>query len=380
MTIEEAKKVFKEAKEENTEVLVMFHDHLIRSHSRGGYPTLIGSNIAVSAYRSYPLSDVKLEKGFSVGAQDVRFGSDPEFFFTKNGNVAPGIYSAVGLDRVAPDGFQAELHPHPHDCRQLAGDYIGRCLEEATGITNLNVDFSVAKVIDTKTFLSVPEDKRRFGCSPTVSVYGSKKPPVGTRTRLRSCGGHIHLGNSTLSSLKESDQHKLVKLLDIICGNTCVLVDRDENNIKRRKIYGRAGEYRMKPYGLEYRVPSNFWLNGYILWSMVSGLARNATNIFQHAPVLADTILNSIDIKLVREAINENDITKATKVFDQYIKIIEDYNVHLLGGIDVTNTRSARRFLLDSNALRKASCAIEEWTELDFTEENGFEEFLESEY
>jgi hypothetical protein len=49
----------------------------------------------------------------------------------------------------------------------------------------------------------------------------------------------------------------LVKQLDSYLGLPSLLFDRDT---LRRKMYGQAGAFRPKPYGVEYRVLSNAWL------------------------------------------------------------------------------------------------------------------------
>jgi len=376
MTLEEAEKFIAEAGDRGV-ILKDRFGSTFSSHK--GYPKVSHGRVALSDFYSLDPSDIYMEYGYNAGKQDIRFGSDPEFFYLKDGKVAPGVFVAEGMNSVAPDGFQSELHPDTDTCRQISGNHIGQAIDEAWSRacgTKTSLDFSVGRDIDDKTFLSVPAKQREFGCSPTRTAYGSKKPPNGSRTRFRSCGGHIHLGNGTLANLKKEEQVKLVKLLDIICGNTCVMIDRDKNNIRRRKIYGRAGEYRMKPYGIEYRVPSNFWLNGYVLWSMVSGLARNATNIYMHAPKFADIILDTIDINKVRKAINNNDIDLAREVFDEYTKLLVEHNVILMGGVTVDNYEDARRFLLSENGLRDASCCLGDWIEGNFEDREGFEEFI----
>lgn len=45
--------------------------------------------------------------------------------------------------------------------------------------------------------------------------------------------------------------------LDFYLGLPSLLFDNDN---KRRQMYGQPGSYRPKPYGVEYRVLSNKWL------------------------------------------------------------------------------------------------------------------------
>jgi hypothetical protein len=51
-----------------------------------------------------------------------------------------------------------------------------------------------------------------------------------------------------------------VFMLDLFVGIPSVLIDHGTDSYKRRKYFGRAGSHRDKPYGLEYRVLSPFWL------------------------------------------------------------------------------------------------------------------------
>lgn len=158
---------------------------------------------------------------------------------------------------------------------------------------------------------STPMAMRMFGCNPTENAHELRfKRVTGLRERFRAAGGHIHIG---LARSTMNDPAKLVSIMDIVAGNTCVLVDRDPDNAERRKNYGRAGEYRIKPYGIEYRVLSNFWLKSYTLWSMASVLVRNAASIYKEG--FADDLLSRFDMAKVRKAINENDFELAKENF-----------------------------------------------------------------
>jgi hypothetical protein len=124
----------------------------------------------------------------------------------------------------------------------------------------------------------------------------------------------------------------LVPLLDILLGNTCVLIDRNEFAVERRKVYGRAGEYRTPKHGLEYRTLSNFWLINYQMMSFVFGMARFAYIITVNDLVYPEKkygkyILSLVDQEDVIEAINNNDFDLAYKNF----KKVEDVIVELAG-------------------------------------------------
>lgn len=87
-----------------------------------------------------------------------------------------------------------------------------------------------------------------MGCSPDFNAWtGKQNPRPRPKKGLRSFGGHIHIEDGTLET---------IKACDMTLGMWSVLVDGDS---QRRKIYGKAGAHREKSYGVEYRVLSNFW-------------------------------------------------------------------------------------------------------------------------
>ena len=291
----------------------------------------------------------------AVGAT---LGSDPEFFFVDSaGDVVPShkVIPRSSSD-VVPDGFQGELNPSSDTCRQRAASYIFQALSNAydyAHMKGLDVCLDVGKVVKDEVFANTPLSIRRFGCNPTVSAYPEKiRKPTGVRTKFRSAGGHIHIG---YNKYMIKDEDELAKVMDIVAGNTAVLIDRDEDNIQRRKIYGRAGEYRSKSYGIEYRTLSNFWLKHPVLWSFASAQVRNALAIT--AKGKAKELLDYVDITSVRKAINTNDKELALKNFEGLVKFINDNRIMFGSGIDVTNIEKF---------LRWASCH----NPIEFLEEN----------
>jgi hypothetical protein len=48
----------------------------------------------------------------------------------------------------------------------------------------------------------------------------------------------------------------VVRKMDLFLSVPLVLMD---DGFQRKAIYGKAGAFRKKPYGVEYRTPSNWW-------------------------------------------------------------------------------------------------------------------------
>lgn len=100
-----------------------------------------------------------------------------------------------------------------------------------------------------------------FGCDPDFNAYVINDGPrfvQGSITRIRTAGGHVHLGIEGIKSFDIHAKGYIVKVLDHVIGRA--LKDLDPKSILRMELYGSLGSFRVKPYGLEYRAPSNYWI------------------------------------------------------------------------------------------------------------------------
>ena len=296
---------------------------------------------------------------------NVSLGCDPEFFFSgSRGNttgaekVLPengitykpgtagkrdGDYTSCGdvkASKIVIDGVQAELNPRPNTCRANLGNEISACFRDLHKALEkqgkgIGVNFMPLVKISQKELDSLSEKSKTFGCAPSDNIYthAESKITVNPKKYLkRSAGGHIHLGSRSDARVKTAlaNVEEMVYMLDIIVGNTSVLLDRNPNNIERRKVYGRAGEHRSKEYGLEYRTLSNYWLQSYHLMSFVTGLARMAVHIVSQSSTatngrdFAGEIKAAVKKDDIVKAIQENDFALAYSNFLKIEKIIVD--------------------------------------------------------
>ena len=116
---------------------------------------------------------------------------------------------------------------------------------------------------------------------------------------------HIHIGyddNNVDTSLL------LIKYLDMYLGVPSVVKDGDT---KRRSLYGKAGCFRLTPYGLEYRVLSSCFLTNKLTLSWVWNGVAKAIEAYNEGYPLADP-------ELVQKAINESDKALAEKLIKTY--------------------------------------------------------------
>lgn len=150
-----------------------------------------------------------------------------------------------------------------------------------------------------------------FGCSPDYNAWTLDQNKVnGDNPLLRTAGGHIHIGYK--DPVFETNI-QLIKAMDLFLGVPSILLDTDT---ERRKVYGKAGAFRNKDYGVEYRVLSTFWTatDELIKWAYTNTLqAIDFVNI--------DGIIT-----------NEDDIIKCINTCDKdmALEIIEDYNINII--------------------------------------------------
>jgi len=282
------------------------------------------------------------------------FGADPELFLTQNGNIigAEKVIPKAGINvagntKIVLDGVQVELHLSPSTCRATLGNTM-RALFKQLHYTlskseGLSASFAPVVEVSKKEMDSLDEAAKQLGCAPSLNTYDPKATiKVAKDFRQRSAGGHIHIGLQQMIALKQSiqkDPKKFIDLMDIFVGLPSVMIDRDPSVAERRKVYGRAGEYRLPSYGIEYRTLDNFWLRSYQLMSFVFGMSKIATNIYgiSYVPHIdfnesliknwdaAKIIFDSVDLKKVQKAINTNDYDLARELWQPVAKFIRTY-------------------------------------------------------
>lgn len=93
------------------------------------------------------------------------------------------------------------------------------------------------------------------GCDPDMSVYTFQQscPQGSLDNKTRFAGGHVHVS----CDYDWQDELNLIKWLDIFIAVPFAKMEADG---RRRQLYGQAGVYRQKPYGVEYRTPSSTWV------------------------------------------------------------------------------------------------------------------------
>lgn len=163
---------------------------------------------------------------------------------------------------------------------------------------------------------------RRFGCEPDFNAYTltCNERPFAENKTLRSAGGHVHLGYEDAAVFNpftyapDEERANLVRLLDLYLGVPSVLVEPDN---ERKNLYGKAGAFRPKKYGLEYRTISNFYLKTKELTCWVYDQVIAAVKALNEGFLITDGLAANI-----QATINTNDAVTANY-------LIKDFNLNL---------------------------------------------------
>jgi hypothetical protein len=196
-------------------------------------------------------------------------GCDPELFIKFNGNFIASCGMVGGTKEeplqleglpegytIQEDNVAVEFGIPPAKTRHDFTQHISTIMQYLNdSFANRGVEVAVdASAIFPEEALIDPR-AWVFGCEPDLNVW-LRKPnprPTSSNKNLRSAGGHVHVGITD----EDFDTEKLIKCMDLFLGVPSVLMDKDTT---RKELYGKAGAFRFKPYGVEYRVLSNFWV------------------------------------------------------------------------------------------------------------------------
>lgn len=252
-------------------------------------------------------------------------GSDPEAFLKDKSSGK--IISAIGLipgtkhekfiPKDLPEGFGlqtdnilVEFNIPPIKEKQELIDNINimkHYIEDYLKANNLNLGIHCAasELIEADQLLT-PESQE-FGCDPDFNCYTqttNEKPEI-LNLSLRSAGCHFHIGYENSNFATNLD---IIKYLDTYLGVPSLLFDKDTN---RRKLYGKAGCFRMQPWGTEFRtLSSHFIKNDELIAFCYDQIHKAMVNLDQK------TKLPNPD--LVQRIINNNDLDGANQLIKTF--------------------------------------------------------------
>lgn len=232
----------------------------------------------------------------------VKVGCDPEFgLFDKKLN---RLVSAYGL----VPGTKAKPHPVPRGAIQVDGMMVEFNIEPAINGSQFSSNIEHV-LLEIKKFLPVdrydylyqptifydpgymselPTEATELGCSPDYNAWhdGGVNPrpaPPEDQPGMRSCGGHIHISwteNADITDISHRwDCCAVIRVLDQLL---LPYLNRIDTCTFRQQLYGKPGAFRPKPYGVEWRTPSNIWLkNKALQQSMINLIISIVQEMFK---------------------------------------------------------------------------------------------------
>lgn len=220
---------------------------------------------------------------------EILVGCDPELFMFKDGKpvsahgVIPGTKKdpfKVDKGAVQVDGMALEFNIDPAKNEQEFVTNL-RAVMKTLGEMVPGHDLVPVPVAEFghEYIKQQPLEATELGCEPDFNAWldGAINPRPNVDAPFRTGAGHVHIGWGSDFDITDPSHLEacimVTKQLDYYLGIPSLLYDTDT---KRRTLYGAAGAFRPKSYGVEYRVLSNAWLRSEELMAWVYRMTNKA--------------------------------------------------------------------------------------------------------
>lgn len=280
-------------------------------------------------------------------------GCDPELFLVNKDGSPLSAYGAVAGTKSEPlkvpcgavqvDGMALEFNTDPVS---LGGNFnafngnINTVLKKLKESIKTVDGFKTAKfnIVPVQDFgeeimAATPDEAKELGCDPDFCAYTKEaNPRPDGEVTFRTASGHIHVGWGADIPVDHPDHIEIcanfVKMMDAHVGLFMTIIDTDP---RRRTLYGKAGAFRPKPYGVEYRTPSNQWLTSVPRRRMIYELTNIATQTMKSYGSNPERLFNTYDGTIrfasaeafyaeVRRIIDGGDVDKAYTLLNRRLE------------------------------------------------------------
>lgn len=267
----------------------------------------------------------------------ILVGADPELFMM---NPNTGAFISADDTNGGPriPGTKFEPHKVPYGAVQIDGTALEFNIDPATSVDEFVRNLTEVRKIITSMVpgynvvaepvarfdpeywkFEVPSSAQELGCMPDFNGWtmdvNPRPDPNGEP--IRTAAGHLHIGWTENADVEDKEHFilccRLARQLDYYLGMHSLLWDTDGT---RRGLYGKAGAFRPKPYGMEYRVLSNRWLDSVPLMRWVYNTLQIAMADAFNGDWAEETYGT-----LARSIINDNDVN--------WMKHNPDFNLNL---------------------------------------------------
>jgi hypothetical protein len=199
----------------------------------------------------------------------MTIGADPEVFILDKttGNYIDPMWvtfgtkqdpEPLGVGHIQADGCAIEFNIPPSNSEDEFVNNIKsmmQALNERVKEVNSDWDIVVTPIINWRG--DIPFHALETGCDVDYNLNGKVNPKPTLVDKVRTGGGHIHIGYDTPKTRKEA----FTKALEVakVVNPHILKLQSSEASMERRKYYGN-GAFRPKPYGVELRDLDNTWL------------------------------------------------------------------------------------------------------------------------
>lgn len=248
-------------------------------------------------------------------------GSDPEVFvqdkktkrFVGAHGLVPGtkarpVWLPFSLCQGQVDGMALEFNPPPVDNAKTFTNSIvdgKRGLNRAIRWKGMKIVVQTTVEFDDEEWARAPDEAKLLGCEHDYCAWGGvyTNEPPNAMVKFRTGGGHISTGWGNGFVITEDFKEicaAFVREQDALNGVASLLYDQDT---KRRELYGKAGAFRPKEFGVEYRTLSNSWVRNKALSEYV---ARRTFQAARH--MMNQALINTPEVEII---INSNQVEEA---------------------------------------------------------------------
>jgi len=246
-------------------------------------------------------------------------GCDPEGFLEHKGELvsAHGLFPGdkanpfkVEKGAVQVDGMAFEFNIEP---AASADEFVVNIAEVMAQLQGMIPEYELilqpVAEFGQEYIDSQPDAAKEMGCDPDYNAWsGEANVKPDANLPFHTASGHVHIGWTEGQHVGDPEHahacRSIVKQLDFFLGLPSLMFDGD---VKRRSMYGAAGAYRPKPYGVEYRVLSNAWVKDEGLTRWVYEAVHEGLERLQ----AGDALFTRYDIQ---EIINNSDVEAAKAI------------------------------------------------------------------
>lgn len=225
-----------------------------------------------------------------INGKNFTFGADPEVFvkdlntnqFVSAHDLVPGTKinpHPVPNGAVQVDGLALEFNIDPAENYEQFESHLSSVKDTLAGMIGDKQFIEDTSVFFDKEFVeNIPAVNLELGCEADYNGWTmGENPKPDAAGFMRTAGGHLHIGgfetDEPFNPIHFATCGRLARILDQTLGIYSLMWDKDD---QRRSMYGKAGSFRPKKYGMEYRTLSNKWIFKPELVKFVFNAAKDA--------------------------------------------------------------------------------------------------------